>query len=100
MDETRVRADEFRQMRQEGDDVVLGHALDLVDALDVELRRVAFLPDRPCRFLRDHAEFGQRVAGMRLDLEPDAEAGFRRPDGDHFRARVARDHVEAFPVRH
>ena len=92
MDEARVRADELGEMRQEGDDVVLGHALDLVDALDVECGGAAFFPDRLGRFLRDHAEFGQRVAGMRLDLEPDAEAGFRRPDGDHFRPRIAGDH--------
>jgi hypothetical protein len=29
---------------------------------------------------------------MRLDLEPDAKARFRRPDRRHFRAGVARDH--------
>jgi hypothetical protein len=61
-------------MGQEGDDVVLGDALDLVDAGDVE-------GPRPCpwprwlsaRLLRDDAELGQRVGGMGLDLEPDAE---------------------------
>jgi hypothetical protein len=29
---------------------------------------------------------------MRLDLEPDLEAGLRLPDGGHFRAGVAGDH--------
>ncbi len=96
MDEAGIRPDELGQMRQEGDDVVLGLALDLVDALDVECGRAALFPDRPGRLLRDDAEFGQRVAGMRLDLEPDAEAGFRRPDGDHFRPRIARDHLGQF----
>ena len=42
--------------------------------------------------LRDDAEFGQRVAGMRLDLEPDAELGLGRPDRDHLGAGIARDH--------
>jgi hypothetical protein len=27
-----------------------------------------------------------------LDLEPDAEAGLRLPDGGHFGARITRDH--------
>ena len=39
MDEARVGADELGEMGEEGDDVVLGHALDLVDARDVERRR-------------------------------------------------------------
>ena len=96
VDEARIRADEFGEMREEGDHVMLGDALDLVDAIDIELRRAALLPDRLRRFLRDHADLGKRVAGMRLDLEPDAEAGFRRPDGDHVRARVAGDHSRRF----
>ena len=37
-------------------------------------------------------EVRQRVAGMRLDLEPDAELRFGRPDGDHVRSGIARDH--------
>ena len=93
VDEARVRADEFGEMGQEGDDVMLGDALDLVDPLDVECRGAALFPDGLRRFLRDHAELGQRVAGMRLDLEPDAEAGFGRPDGDHFGAGIAGDHA-------
>ena len=56
MDEAGVRPDEFGQMRQEGDDVVLGDALDLVDALDVERCRAALFPDGPRGLLRDHAE--------------------------------------------
>jgi hypothetical protein len=76
VDEAGVRADDFGQMGQEGDDVVLGLALDLVDARDVEGGRFAALfPDRLGGFLlRDDAEVSARcVAGMRLDLEPDAE---------------------------
>ncbi len=37
------------------------------------------------RIPSDHAEIGERVAGMGLDLEPDPELGFGGPDGDHFR---------------
>ncbi len=36
MDEARIRPDEFGEMGQEGDDVMLGDALDLVDAVHVE----------------------------------------------------------------
>ncbi|MCY1313714.1 hypothetical protein D9M70_642620 [compost metagenome] len=79
-------------MRQERDDVMLGDGFDLVDAVDVERGGAALFPDRLCSVFRDHADFGQRIAGMGLDLEPDAELGFRRPDGHHFRTGVARDH--------
>ncbi len=47
-----LRADDLGDMGQEGDDVVLGGALDLVDALDVEGGFAALGPDRlrppPC----------------------------------------------------
>ena len=79
-------------MRQEGDDVMLCHGLDLVDAGDVEFGRAALFPDGAGGFLGDHTEIGERVAGMGLDLEPDAELGFGGPDGDHFRPGVTRDH--------
>jgi hypothetical protein len=92
MDEARlVGADMFGQMGQEGDHVMLGHGLDLVDAGDVEFD-VLGAPDGFGIGLRDHAQLGLGVAGMGLDLEPDAEAGFGRPDGGHFGAGIARDH--------
>ena len=53
----------------------------------------AFVPDRLGRVFRDDADFGQRVAGIGLDLEPDAKARLRLPDGGHFGAGIARDHV-------
>ena len=86
MHEARVRADDLGEMRQEGDDVVPGLALDLVDPGDVERGGVALFPDRPGSFLRDDAEFGQRITGMRLDLEPDAEPGFAATRWQPFRA--------------
>ena len=39
MHETRFRPDDFGQMGEEGDDVVLDLALDLLDARDIELAR-------------------------------------------------------------
>src|SRR6266545_1779413 len=79
-------------MGQEGDDVVLGLALDLVDPRDVEGDVACLGPDRLGGFLGDDAEFGLRVRRMRLDLEPDLEAGLRLPDGGHFRTGIAGDH--------
>ena len=38
------------------------------------------------------SDSGQCVAGMGLDLEPDAELRFRRPDGNHVGTGIARDH--------
>ena len=46
--------------------------------------------------LVEHAQLRQRLGRMRLDLEPDAEAGLRLPDLGHFFAGVARDHRRAF----
>src|ERR1700682_5311637 len=76
-------ADDLRQMGQEGDDVVLGFALDLVDPGDVEGRILSLGPDGPGGLFRDHAEFRLRVRRMRLDLEPDLEARLRLPEGGH-----------------
>ena len=42
MHETRIRADEFGEVGEEGDDVVLDLAFDLVDPRDVELGVLAF----------------------------------------------------------
>ena len=79
----RFGADDFRNMGQEGDDVVLDLGLDGVDARDIELGVLALGPDRGGCFLRDDAEFGHGGRRVRLDLEPDAEFGFRRPDRHH-----------------
>ena len=91
--EARLRADDLGEMREEGDDVVLDLALDRVDPLDIEGRVAALVPDLLRRRLRDDAELGHGVGGMRLDLEPDAEAGLRLPDRSHLGAGVTRDHA-------
>src|SRR5690606_12962049 len=96
MDEAGVRPDEFGKVRQEGDDVVLRLAFELVDAGDVELSRAAAAPARLRSFLPHHSELSQCIAGMRLDLEPNPEFRLLRPDGNHFGSRIARDH-EARP---
>jgi hypothetical protein len=92
MDEARILADELGEMGEEGDDVVLRHLFDLVDARDVEFRFGSLLPDRAGGFCRDHAKLGHRLAGISLDLEPDAKARLRRPDGDHVGTGIAGDH--------
>ena len=59
------------------------------------MRSMSNLPLLPDGFgggLRDHAQLGLGIAGMGLDLEPDAEPVFRLPDRGHFRAAIARDH--------
>ena len=92
VDEARLGADDFGQMGEEGDDVVLGLALDLVDPRHVEGRVLGLGPDRLRRFLRDDPQFRQRISRMGLDLEPDLEAGLGLPDRSHFRTGVAGDH--------
>ena len=46
MDEARLRADDLGQVGEEGDDVMLGFAFDLVDAGDIESGVAALVPDR------------------------------------------------------
>jgi hypothetical protein len=62
-------------MGQEGDDVVLHFAS--ISSMRATSNSASFaFPTRSSRcVLRDHAELGLRVAGMGLDLEPDAELG-------------------------
>ena len=94
MDETGLVAHMLGQIGEKRDDVMLGFALDLVDAVDVEGHGTTLFPDGLCGLLGDDAEVGEGVAGMGLDLEPDAKLCFGRPDRDHFRAGVARYHGE------
>ena len=59
---------------------------------DVEFRLPPLVPDRLRRRFRDHADLGHRLAGVSLDLEPDAKARLGRPDGGHLGAGIAGDH--------
>src|SRR5262249_13954830 len=90
--EAGLRTDDFREMREEGNDVVLDLRFDRIDACDVEFGSLALVPDFPGGVLWDDAEPGHGVGGVRLDLEPDAEFRFRRPDRGHLGAGVARNH--------
>ena len=92
MNEARLRPDDFGEVGEEGDDVVLGLALDRIDALDVEDGVPGLGPDRLRGLGRNDAKLGLRIGGVGLDFEPDAEAGLRLPDGGHLRPGIARDH--------
>ena len=87
--EARLLADVFGEIGEKGDDVVFGLTLDLVDPCHLE---GAALPDRLGRFFGNDAKLRLGVAGMSLDLEPDAELVLRFPDGGHFGAAVTRNH--------
>ena len=83
MHEACLRPDMLGEVGEEGDHVVAGLALDLLDAFDLE---GTALPDGFGGGFGDQPERRLRVAGMRLDLEPDAEPGLGRPERRHFLA--------------
>ena len=89
-----VVADLFRQLGQESDDVMLDPHLDPFDAGDPGLGvgLVAALADRLGRLFRYHTQVGQGVAGVGLDLEPDAKLVGGLPDGGHLGAGITRYH--------
>ena len=92
MHEPRLWPNMFGQVGEEGQHVMLGHPLDLVDALDLE---PAALPHRFGGALRDNTQLRLSIAGVRLDLEPDLELGLGLPDADHFGPAVTWDHERA-----
>ena len=94
MQEPRFGTDVLSDVRQEGNDIMLSLALDFVDARDFEL---ATFPDSLGGFLRNDAEFGERIACVRLDFEPDAELVLRFPDFCHLGSAVAWDHGLCLP---
>ncbi len=81
--------DVLGEVGQQGDGFVVDLALDLADALDLE---GAALAHGARRAFRNDAELGLRLAGVRLDLELNAEVVLGLPDRGHPRAAVARDH--------
>jgi hypothetical protein len=92
VNEARLGTDDLGQMGGEGDDVVLGFPLDLVDPRHVENHVAGLGPDRLRGLLRNDPQFRLRIGRMRLDLEPDLEARLGLPDGGHFRAGIAGYH--------
>ena len=85
-----VVADELLDVREERDHVVLGGALDLLDARRVEHERLRANAVRGA--LGDDAGVFHGVARGELDLEPHLVATLGRPQGGELGRRVARDH--------
>ncbi len=85
---------------QEGDDIVFGDSLDRVDRGDVD-HRVGRPPGPECLGggLGHDSDLGERIGGVRLDLEPDAELCLRLPDGGHLRAGITGDHEDVLAAR-
>ena len=90
MQVARFRPDMLGDGGEEGDDVVLHLPFDGVDPLDVE---AAALFGGLRRRLGDKPQPRHGLGGIDLDLEPDAEFGFRLPDAGHLGAAVAGDHA-------
>jgi hypothetical protein len=92
--EARFRADDFGQVGQEGDDVMLHFGLDGVDARHVELasrlsQTVFAAP--PAGITPSSACASQACASISNQMR---NFRARRPDGGHFGAGIAGDHVE------
>jgi len=93
----RGRADALLHEGQERDHVMPRLPLDLVDPRHIRRvhrrqRRRPPLPYRARRLAGDLPQLRHRVRGKRLDLEPDAVAVLRRPDGNHLRPGITGDH--------
>ena len=89
VDEARLRPHVVREVGEEGDHVVAGLALDRIDLRGIDERvgvRAHGAVQRVRRRLRRLAERDLGVERMALDLQPDGEAGLRRPDRGHLRA--------------
>ena len=93
-----VGVDVVGHARGEGDDIVVGHLLDLVDLLHGEVGVVA---DPLGLFPRDArlAQLGLSLAGQNLDFLPDGELVLEFPDTAHFRTGVATNHVRFLSSR-
>ena len=92
MHEARFRPDDFGKMSEESNDVVLDLCLDGVNARYVKLGVLPLFPNFPRGLLRNDAELGHGVGGMRLDFEPDTKARLRRPDRRHLGPGITQDH--------
>ena len=89
-------AGQLLDVREEGDDVVLRRALDLVDARRVE-RRGSCARMRRGRAARDELGLLHRLARGELDLEPARVAARGRPELGELGGRVAGDHAGRVP---
>ena len=80
------------QMGQKCDNVVFCNGFDLVNPRHIKFDIFGF-PDCFSVFARDHPKVSHGITGMRLDLVPDAELGFRGPDRNHLGAGITGNHV-------
>ena len=86
-------SDRLGDLRHEGDDVVVGGALDLGDARRRRRAPGPRSPRGPPSGTRPRRHLGP--ADRELDLEHPLEARLLRPHGAHLGQRVARDHASA-----
>ena len=86
-----LRVDVGAHVGEEGDDVVVGHGLDGVDLLLVELC-VSADPGGLLAGDADLAHLGVRLAGQNLDLLPDGVLVLQREDVAHLGTGVAINH--------
>ena len=107
MHEPRFGTDMLGKMRQERDDVVLGHPLDLVDPFDIEGCSRALLPDDPRRPLsarrRDPPSPRQHEPRSRTRCENASQAPRSEPSRDGNSAGswgcLVVAHLQAWPSR-
>ena len=88
VDEARLRPHMLCEVGEEGHDIVAGLALDRLDLRGIDQRgmvRADRARERVRRGLRRPAARDLGIERMALDLQPDGEAGLRRPDRGHLR---------------
>ena len=90
-----IGIDVFSHVREERNNVVVRHGLNLGNTIDGEVRMVA---NPLCVFLGDAAlpQLGLGLACEQLDFLPNVELVLKLPNGAHGRARVARNHTGPF----
>ena len=92
----RMRADDFRHRRSEGNDVMAHLGLDLINSLHIEVRP---LTDRFGRVLGHQARFRQRLGSGDFNRQPGAKPVLIAPDAAHVRAGITRNQGAFPPVR-
>src|SRR3954464_7748650 len=99
MQVARRRADALLEEGEEGDDVVAGDLLDLVDPLGVPGGGHGRLPLAfEDRFARHETRLRHRIRRRQFDAQPALVAVFGRPEPGHLGAAVAGDHGLRVPA--
>src|SRR6266581_3618580 len=89
MNKTRRLTDRFRQIRGEGDDVMVGSLFDLMDAVD---RKLGFALNLFECLARDRPHLGVYFTDSDLYVQPFLELGLFRPKRTHFGQSVSFNH--------